>query len=168
MNNSYAPEGYRLGSADNREYLTSFAGLERAMHEGKILESTVLLCDSAMRLHVDLFGIRGVMERCETVYCREGEEIKDIAVITRVGKPVCFKVMGFAVEDGKEIAILSRRAAQQECLDTYLDELRSGDIIEAKVTHLDNFGAFVFDFVCGGANFGASSRANYAVCSEIL
>ena len=54
MNQSYLPEGILLGRPENREYISSVAGLERAMHEGKILESTVLLCDSALRLHVDL------------------------------------------------------------------------------------------------------------------
>ena len=151
MNNCYAPEGYRLGTAENREYLTSFAGLERAMHEGKILESTVLLCDTAMCLHVDLYGIRGIMERGETVFCRVGEEIKDIAVITRVGKPVCFKILRFDYENGRPVAILSRRAAQEECIRNYLSDLIPGDIIPARVTHLESFGAFV-DIGCGVAS----------------
>jgi small subunit ribosomal protein S1 len=151
MKNTYTSEGSLLGTKGNREYIGSKAGLFRAMCEGKILEGTALLCDSRMRLHVDLGDMVGIIDKSEAVYNYDGKQTKDIAVITRVGKPVCFKVMGFAVEDGKEIAILSRRAAQQECLDTYLDELRSGDIIEAKVTHLDNFGAFV-DIGCGIAS----------------
>ncbi len=151
MSNCYYPEGYRIGEADNREYLSSFASLERAMHEGKILESTVLLCDSAMRLHVDLYGIEGILERGETMFCRTGEEIKDIAVITRVGKPVCFKIVRFEYENGRPIAILSRRAAQEECIRRYLGDLIPGDIIPARVTHLEGFGAFV-DIGCGVAS----------------
>ncbi len=151
MNNCYTPEGYRLGSAENREYLSSFTGLERAMNEGKILESTVLLCDSSMRLHVDLYGIEGIMERGETMFCRAGEEIKDIAVITRVGKPVCFKILHINYENGRPIAMLSRRAAQEECIRNYLDDLIPGDIIPARVTHLESFGAFV-DVGCGVAS----------------
>ena len=151
MSNHYFPEGYRLGSSENREYLTSFAGLERAMNEGKILESTVLLCDSAMRLHVDLYGIRGIMEREETVFCRGGEEIKDIAVITRVGKPVCFKILRIEYPNGQPLAILSRRAAQEECMRNYLSDMIPGDIIPAQVTHLEGFGAFV-DIGCGLAS----------------
>ena len=151
MSNLYYPEGYRLGSAENREYLTSFAGLERAMNEGKILESTVLLCDSRMRLHVDLYGIRGVMEREETMFCRGGEEIKDIAVITRVGKPICFKILRLEYEDGHPLAILSRRAAQEECMRNHLSDCVPGDILPARVTHLESFGAFV-DIGCGIAS----------------
>ena len=148
MNQCYRPEGMLLQTAENREYITSLQGLERAMNEGRILESTVLLCDSALRLHVDLYGIRGIIEREDAVFCRRGEEIKDIAVITRVGKPVCFKVMGFVKRGEETVARLSRRAAQEECLRNYLADLTVGDVIPAKVTHLESFGAFV-DVGCG-------------------
>lgn len=148
MKNSYAPEGSLLTQSENREYISSLAGLERALVEGKILESTVLLCDSSMRLHVDLCGIRGIIERDEAVFCRTGEVIKDIAVITRVGKPVCFKVTGFRRENGHLEAVLSRKAAQEECHNAAISSLAIGDIIPAKVTHLESFGAFV-DVGCG-------------------
>lgn len=151
MSNLYYPEGYRIGSSENREYLTSLSGLERAMNEGKILEATVLLCDSSMRLHVDLFGIEGIMEREETMFCRIGDTIKDIAVITRVGKPVCFKILRIEHIGGRPRAILSRRAAQEECLRNYLMDCIPGDILPARVTHLEGFGAFV-DIGCGIAS----------------
>ena len=151
MNNCYLPEGYRIGTAENREYLSSLSGLERAMHEGKILEATVLLCDSSMRLHVDLQGVRGIIERGESMYCHRQEEIKDIAVITRVGKPVCFKVLRIDSENGTPVAILSRREAQIECLHNYLFDCIPGDILQARVTHLESFGAFV-DIGCGIAS----------------
>jgi small subunit ribosomal protein S1 len=148
MKNTYLPEGALLYTAENQEYISSLAGLERAMVDGRILESTVSLCDSALRLHVDLGGICGIIEREETVFCRSGESIKDIAVITRVGKPIAFKVKGFKRENGRIIANLSRRDAQKECQNNFLSLLRAGDIIPAKVTHLESFGAFV-DIGCG-------------------
>lgn len=148
MNNYYLPEGLLYSSAENREYLSSLSSLERAMNEGRILESTALLCDSSMRLHVDLYGIEGIIEREEALYCREGEQIKDIAIITRVGKPVCFKVISISHKNGKPVVYLSRRAAQLECLHCYLDGLICGDIVRARVTHLESFGAFV-DIGCG-------------------
>ena len=148
MTNHYRPEGYLFGTLENREYVTSRQGLMRAQMEGKILEATALLCDSRMRLHVDLYGIEGIIEKSEAMWCRESEEVKDIAIITRVGKPVCFKVLGFAMENGREVALLSRREAQKECLLSCLSDLIPGDIVEAKVTHLDSFGAFV-DIGCG-------------------
>ena len=123
----FRPEGSILASPENREYLASEQGLERAMNEGVILEATVLLCDTAMRLHVDLGCMRGIIERSEAVATRRGEIVKDIAIITRVGKPVCFKVIGFTQERGEVVALLSRRAAQIECMQNYLGDLIAGD-----------------------------------------
>lgn len=148
MKNAYLPEGSLLNTSENQEYISSLSGLERAFLEGKILESTVLFCDSAFRLHIDLNGIIGIMEKEETLFCRYGETVKDIAIITRVGKPIAFKVIGFSRENGKVVAILSRKKAQEECNKVYLSSLTPGDIIKAKVTHLENFGAFV-DIGCG-------------------
>lgn len=148
MKNAYLPEGSLLNTSENQEYISSLSGLERAFLEGKILESTVLFCDSAFRLHIDLNGIIGIMEKDETLFCRYGETVKDIAIITRVGKPIAFKVIGFSRENGKVVAILSRKKAQEECNKVYLSSLSPGDIIKAKVTHLENFGAFV-DIGCG-------------------
>ncbi len=148
MTNTYSPEGALFGTRENREYICSRQGLVRAMNEGKILEATALICDSRTRLHVDLYGTLGIIDKEEALYSEDGKEVKDIAVITRVGKPVCFKVMGFDIEDGREVAVLSRREAQKECRRMLLDDLCEGDIIPARVTHLDTFGAFV-DIGCG-------------------
>ena len=148
MSNVYKPEGALLASAENTESVSSLAGLERAMLSGKILEAPVLLCDNQMCLHVDLFGIDGIIEKNEVVYSPTGEPSKDIAVITRVGKPVCFKVLSIEQKNGRTVARLSRREAQRECMDNFISHLRCGDIIPAKVTHMESFGAFV-DIGCG-------------------
>ena len=148
MTNKYRPEGYLFGSRENREYTSSRSGLERAMREGKIIEASVMLCDSRLRLHVDLYGMIGIIDKQEALFSPDGSQPKDIAIITRVGKPVCFKVMGFTTENGKEVAILSRREAQKACYTQYISDLLPGDVMEARVTHLDSFGAFV-DVGCG-------------------
>ena len=86
MINTYMPEGVIFGSAQNRELLSmGKPGLERAMSQGIIMEGTVLLCDSELNLHVDLNGMIGIIPKKEVCFCREGEEMKDIAIITRVG-----------------------------------------------------------------------------------
>ena len=111
-----------------------------------ILEAPVTLCDHNFNLHVELGGgIKGLIPRCEVEYTHEKDSTKDIAILTRVGKTVCFKVLGFKDE---KTAILSRRAAQYECETNYIKALIPGDIITAKVTHLESFGAFV-DIGCG-------------------
>lgn len=148
MPNTYTPEGTRIGTPENTESISSLAGLEKAMAQGKILEAPVLLCDNQMRLHVDLFGIDGIIEKHDAVFSPDGEPSKDIAVITRVGKPVCFKVMGFEQHGGRTVARLSRKEAQRECFFAFTSRLICGDIIPARITHMESFGAFV-DIGCG-------------------
>ncbi len=149
-NNKYLPEGSLIGTAENNEYTSSLYGLEKARQEGKILEGIVSMCDSdTYTLHVDLCGIDGIIERSEALY---GEEIKDIAIITRVGKPVAFKVLQVVASSRERpYVILSRKEAQRECMREYLLDLIAGDIIPARVTHLEPFGAFV-DVGCGIAS----------------
>ena len=152
MELTYLPEGAILTTARNRDFTATLAGLERAMETGAIIEGTAVLCDSDFNLHVDLpalAGVRGIIPRAEAVWSRDGEPAKDIAILTRVGKAVACKVTGIEQgEDGMTTVYLSRRLAQAECVATYLEGLTPGDIIRAKVTHLESFGAFV-DVGCG-------------------
>ena len=107
MQNKYLPEGCLYGTIENREYLSSLRGLENAKREGKILEGVVTMCDSVtLDLHVDLYGIKGIIPKCESVYC---DKIKDIAIITRVGKPVAFKVMDIIKEDAKDGSVFGQK-----------------------------------------------------------
>ena len=144
----YKPEGVALSLPENREYLSSESGLLKAMNEGIILEAMAVRCDSNYTLTVDLGCMLGVIDRYDVEYSITGNEVRDIAVITRVGKAVCFKVMGFFYDNGVKIARLSRREAQRECHSAFLSDLIPGDVIDAKVTHLESFGAFV-DIGCG-------------------
>ena len=148
--NKYMPEGALISTPKNYEYTRSPEGLETARERGVILEGTVILCDHNFNLHIDLGPkMRAIIPRDEVQYVREDEEIKDIAILTRVGKSVCFKVKGFErTAGGDTVAILSRRAAQMECMHNYIATLVPGDIIPTKITHLENFGAFV-DIGCG-------------------
>ena len=146
MKNTYKPEGLRFITSENREYLYSPVSLEKAMIGGRILEAPATMCNSEMALSVDLGCMEGIIEKDE-VAMSDGD-IKDIAVITRVGKPVCFKILSIENVHGAETAILSRRAAQKECMENYISHLVPGDITDAKVTHLEPFGAFV-DIGCG-------------------
>lgn len=142
------PEGERLNTKENRELLATRAGLERAAKTGLTIEGIATVCDSALRLHVDLGCMRGMIEPQEAVYCRVGETRKDIAIVSRVGKPVAVKILSFVERNGETIAVLSRRAAQKHCLEQSLLQLSPGDIISGRVTHLEPFGAFL-DVGCG-------------------
>jgi hypothetical protein len=151
MIEQYRPEGGYFDTAANREALASLSGLERAMQEGRVVEGIATLCDENMCLHVDLGCAKGRIDAAEAVYCRAGEERKDIAVISRVGKPVACRILGIEIKNGTPYVRLSRRLAQKECLDAYVKGLAAGDILTARVTHMEPFGAFL-DVGCGVAS----------------
>ncbi len=152
MEMMYVPEGCLLPTRKNRDLTSSLEGLERAMETGDVIEGNVTLCDSDFNLHMDfptIPGVRGILPREEAVWNPTGEPVKDIAILTRVGKPVACKVTGLEFVEGEGGTVtLSRRLAQMECTARYLDTLVPGDIIRARVTHMESFGAFV-DIGCG-------------------
>ncbi len=145
----YQTEGSLIGTDENNRYISSLEGLEEAMREGRILEAAAIGCSGKLELCVELGDHVGTIERDEAVLNLGGEETKDIAVITRVGKPVCFKVISIEKKKVGDVKIkLSRRLAQLECAANYLAGLKAGDVIPAKITHLEHFGAFA-DIGCG-------------------
>ena len=148
--NLYKPEGSLISTFKNKEALSTEENLIRAYEIGSVLESNVTVCDKGLNLYVDLNDkIRGIIPKEEVVLSQSGELTKDIAILTRVGKPVCFKIIGFKKkENGEKIAVLSRRAAQLDCVENYINKLIPGDIIPCKVTHIEKFGAFC-DIGCG-------------------
>ena len=148
--NEYKPEGALIATPKNYEYISSKAGLEAALEKQIILEAVSYMCDHELNLHVNLpCGIEGIIPKSEAQFSCGEETIKDIAILTRVGKTVCFKVVGFKEGPGDSVtAILSRRSAQIECMENYIETLIPGDIISAKITHIEKFGAFV-DIGCG-------------------
>ena len=148
--NIYKPEGSLISTFKNKEALSTEDNLKRAYQVGSILESNVTVCDKSLNLYVELNNeIKGVIPKDEAVLSQAGESAKDIAILTRVGKPVCFKIIGFKEKDsGEKTAILSRRAAQLDCVESYINKLVPGDIIPCKVTHIEKFGAFC-DIGCG-------------------
>lgn len=145
----YLPEGYLLKTEDNQACLRSYFALLDCLNSGRILEAPCIICDSKHNLIVDLGCMRGVIPRDEGALGITEGTTKDIALISRVNKPVCFKVMDFKRDENDNIyAVLSRRRAQTECLNNYLNRLTPGDVIPASVTHLEQFGCFV-DIGCG-------------------
>ncbi len=144
----YMPEGMSKGGIEAFEPFPTPLSLQRAMEKGRIMEANVTLCDNQMCLHVDMGCMEGLIPPEEAVWCRPGESRKDIAVISRVGKTVAFQIMAIEEKNGIPVAILSRKKAQKRCMEYLLEHLRPGDIIPARVTHLESFGAFL-DIGCG-------------------
>jgi len=148
MQNTYLPEGRITATQENKTYTSSLTYLTEAAEKDLILEAVAVKCDSNRNLYVDLGFCIGMIPRHETVYLADGEEIKDIAIITRVGKPVCFKVTDICTDGGHTKVLLSRRLAQKECFENKISILDEGDVIDASVTHMEQFGAFC-DIGCG-------------------
>lgn len=145
----YQPEGNLYASHENQSCLRSFTALDEARESRRILEAPCVVCDSRHNLIVDLGCMRGFIPREDGALGISEGTTKDIALISRVNKIVCFIVVGFAKDENDFIyAVLSRRSAQEECLHNYLEKLRAGDVIPARVTHLEQFGCFV-DVGCG-------------------
>lgn len=141
---NYFPEGMLINTAENINAISSLAALKEAAASERILEARAVICDSKHDLIVELPCGRAVIPRSEGAVGIDDGTTRDIALITKVNKPVCFKVLSA----GSEGIILSRKAAQEECIQNYISHLQPGDIIPARVTHLEQFGAFV-DIGCG-------------------
>lgn len=145
----FYPEGILLNTKRNTDLTASAAALTKAMETGEILEARAVLCDSRHNLIVDLGCMKGVIPREEGALGIAEGTTRDIAIISRVGKPVCFLVEKIGSDrHGRPYATLSRRAVQQACMEQFIACLRCGDVIDGRVTHLEPFGAFV-DIGCG-------------------
>ncbi|MBQ3150024.1 MAG: 30S ribosomal protein S1 [Clostridia bacterium] len=139
----FYPEGVLFNSYGNKRTLSSLCGINEAYADGRTLEGRVTLCDSEHNLHVDLGCMKGIIPRNEGALGIDDGTVRDIALISRVNKPVCFKIIGFdRDENSQQRAILSRKAVQAECMERLVNSLKSGDVIGARVTHLESFGVF--------------------------
>ena len=145
----YLPEGRRIDTYENLQSISDLKALNEAMYDNKILEARATVCDQEHNLIVDLGFMKGIIRREEGALGIKEGKVRDIAVISRVNRPVCFVVKGFTKDKrGNNVALLSREEAQKRCEREYIATLKPGDIIDAKITHLENFGAFA-DIGCG-------------------
>ena len=129
----------------------SAAELRAAMTSREILQSTALAFDTQRQLRFELGGCRAVMPFGQCADGADTGSVRDIAVLTRVGRPTCFVIEGIDTdESGQPFYRLSRAEAQRMCKAEYLDQLLPGDILPCVVTHIEPFGAFC-DVGCGAA-----------------
>lgn len=142
--NDYLPEGVLPPFPDHQP----LSVLQQAMEDQTILEGLTIRCDSRRDLTVRFGGYEGVIPRSDAVHPVISGAERDIAVLSRVGRPTCFTVTGLTVDGGKPHFTLSRRAAQEQAIAYLLDHAAPGDVLPARVTHLEHFGAFV-DLGCG-------------------
>ncbi|MBQ1519264.1 MAG: S1 RNA-binding domain-containing protein [Ruminococcus sp.] len=145
----FRPEGCIFDTKENQYHISSEKGIIEAIQNKTDVEAKAVMCTSSHDLVVDLPFGKGIIPREEgAVGIAEGIT-RDIALISRVNRIVRFKILALKKNgDGHTIAILSRKASQLDCISNYISELTSGDIIDARVTHIEHFGAFV-DIGCG-------------------
>ena len=148
----YLPEGKLLSTKENKRYLQSEQAMTEAYAKGIILEAPAVICDNEHNLIVELPCGKGMIPRVEGAVGIADGSTRDIALLSRVNKAVCFKIINIDRQsDGTPVFTLSRRIAQEECIENYVSLLKPGEIIPAKVTHLEPFGCFV-DIGCGIAS----------------
>lgn len=145
---NYLPEGFLINEKENKEKLSSPEAVRAAFVKGAVLEARASFCDRQHDLHVDLGEIKGIIPRTECAVGIDDGSTKDIAIIARVNKPVCFVITRITECDGRTVAYLSRKAVQEKFYSERFRDLRCGDIIKATVTHLEPFGVFC-DIGCG-------------------
>lgn len=142
----YDVEGSKFSKWTNHDKISSLENLEEARLGKEILEGMVYSCDSKHNLHIELGnGLIGLLPKYDAGIGVINEESKDISIISKVGKPVCFRVQDIT-EDGT--VVLTRRSLQEEYLEYFLNTFVAGDIIKAKVTRFESYGCFV-DIGCG-------------------
>ena len=145
----YLPEGRLSADPSNLHKMSSPKHLHEAAQTGDVLEARAVMCDAAHNLTVDLGCMRGVIPREDGALGIRDGSVRDIAIISRVNRPVCFTVTEFRTDrSGAEYAVLSRENAQKKCMESFISSLRKGDVVDAKITHLESFGAFA-DIGCG-------------------
>ena len=148
--NDFFPEGLKT---ENKRSIITTAMLAEAKVQQTVLEAPVIMCDASHNLIVNLGCMRGIIPRNEGALGIDEGTTRDIALISRVGKPVSFVVIGFSEDkNGKPYALLSRKTAQKLCLDHILNDKNIGDVIDAKITHFESVGAFC-DIGCGNIAF---------------
>lgn len=140
----FKPEGQLISTPSNKAILSNPSALHEAAYSNAVVEARALICDKNHDLRVDLGCMYGIIPHSEGAIGIDDGSVRDIALISRVNKPVMFHIMGFQRDDNdREFAILSRRSVQQECVDNYISRLKPGDIISAKVAHMESFGVFL-------------------------
>ena len=142
-------QAYRTENSYRSAARLSPAELRAAMASGEILQATALAFDTRRQLRFELGGVKAVMPFAQCADGAEAGTVRDIAVLTRVGRPTCFVIESLDTDEtGQPVYRLSRAEAQRMCKADYLDALQPGDILPCTVTHIEPFGAFC-DVGCG-------------------
>lgn len=145
----FYPEGWLNSTTENKKNMCTASALSAAILSETVIESVATMCDQEHNLIVNLGCMKGIIPRNEGAIGIDNGTTRDIALISRVGRPISFIVTELKTDNnGVLYALLSRKKAQEKCLEHLLANYQIGDIIDAKITHLESFGVFC-DIGCG-------------------
>ena len=137
-NRGYLPEGLSAPP------LYTLEMLRRAVSDGTVLEGTVQRCDGDLNLYLQLGSTFAKIPREEVTAPWISGAGREIAVLSRVGKQVCFTVESLSADaKGAPTALLSRRKVQEQAMEEMRRGLKPGAVVVGKVVRMEPFGAFV-------------------------
>ena len=137
-NRAYPPEGLTPAGS------YTLAELRSAMESRAVLEGTVQRCDADLNLYLQLGSVSARIPKEEVTAPWISGAGRDIAVLSRVGKAICFTVDTVTADaKGAPQAVLSRRKAQEAAMEEMLRELKPGSVVAGRVVRTEPFGAFV-------------------------
>ena len=155
----FVPEGLLLNTAANRHRTGTESALAEAAAMGEIVEARAVLCDGDHNLHVEFPCMKGIVPYEEGAMGIADGTTRDIALISRVSKPVCLMITGFdTAPDGTRRAVCSRRAVQQRCRTEYIDQLRQLVLLRSV---FDDNADYVRPCRCKTEAIAAGSALNY-------
>ncbi len=97
--------------------------LRRAVSDDTVLEGTVQRCDGDLNLYLQLGSTSAKIPREEVIAPWISGADREIAVLSRVGKQVCFTAESLSADaKGAPTALLSRRKVQEQAM----EEMRRG------------------------------------------
>lgn len=138
------------------EYMThrdsedlSLGAVKQAIRDGGILESRVIKCDSNNNLTIHIGrNIIGTVKFDELEYHTDGTPIKQASATSKLNRHIKYTPLSIRKEGNTFIVECSRKVVQKKCYDEYISKLVPGDVIDAHVLRIMNYGIFC-DIGCG-------------------
>ena len=109
----YLPEGRLLTDPENIHKISSPKLLREACEQEAVIEARAVMCDAGHNLTVDLGCMRGVIPREEGALGIRDGSVRDIAIISRVNRPVCFTQCSHARRRRKNVWKLTSRHSKK-------------------------------------------------------
>ena len=94
----------------------SAAELRAAMASREILQSTALAFDTQRQLRFELGGCRAVMPFGQCADGADTGSVRDIAILTRVGRPTCFVIEGIDTDETDRLSTASPAPRPSGCV----------------------------------------------------